>query len=125
MIDIHPTETGGDGRPLRRFSTDKPGAVKDDRIRCAQCGFPFRTARDAKGDTQDSPGITQADETVSISNTQAKIPIHLQGLSAFSASSRDVPTPTVESGCRFCGTYNPEGRQSKEFDVGHKDMSGL
>jgi hypothetical protein len=122
--DVHPTETGGDGKFLAKFATDKPGAVVDKRIRCAQCGLPFRTDMDVKGDTKDSPGIAIADLEVSINNDQEKIPIHLKGLSAFSASSRTISEPTVSSGCRFCGTYNPTGKQSKEFDTASKDMSG-
>lgn len=125
MDNVHPTETGGDGRPSRRFGTPKPGDIKDDKIRCAQCGFPFRQDSDVQGDSQDSPGIAVADLAVAISNQQAKLPVHLQGLAAFSATSRTIKEPTVSSGCRLCGTYNPKGKQSKEFDTAHKDMSGL
>lgn len=124
MQNIHPTETGGDGKHLRRFATPKPGDIPDDKIRCAQCGLPFRQDTDAHGDTMDSPGITIDDLVVSISNTQNKLPIHLQGISAFSATSRTIKEPTVNSGCRFCGSYNPKGKQSREFDTNFKDMSG-
>lgn len=124
MNNIHPSETGGSGRFLRRFATPKPGDIKDDKIYCAMCGFPFRMEIDAHGDSTDSPGIQIADHEISISNTQDKLPIHLQGLSAFSATSRTIKEPTVSSGCRLCGTYNPTGKESKEFDTSMKDMSG-
>jgi len=124
MINVHPTETAGDGKWLRKFATDKPGALKDKRIRCAQCGFPFRTDVDVSGDSQDSPGLAQANEVVTIDNDQDKVPIHLKGLTAFTAVSRTITGVTVSSGCRFCGTYNPKGKESREFDTFHKDMSG-
>lgn len=124
MNDIHPTETGGSGRFLHRFATPKPGDPKDDKIRCAMCGLPFRLDADSHGPTQDSPGIVIEDLAVAIDNQQDKLPIHLQGLAAFSASSRTIKEPTVVSGCRLCGTYNPKGKESREFDTSHKDMSG-
>ena len=123
--DIHPTETGGDGRNLYKFSTPKPGDPKDDKIRCAQCGFPVRLEIEVHGDSTDSPGISQVDTSEPIANNQDKIPVHLKGLEAFAATSRTVPVATVNSGCRLCGTYNPTGKQSKEFDVLTKDLSGL
>lgn len=124
MQNVHPTETGGDGKPLRKFATPKPGDILDDRIRCAECGFAFRMTRDTHGDSKDSPGILIAPLTVAINNTQSKLPIHLQGIAAFKATSRVIQEPTVNSGCRLCGTYNPTGKQSREFDTFNKDMSG-
>lgn len=124
MNNVHPTDTGGSGKFLRKFATPKPGDVKDDKIFCAMCGLPFRLGTDTHGDSQDSPGITIGDEVVAIDNDQDKLPIHLQGLSAFSQSSRTIKTPSVNSGCRLCGTYNPKGKESREFDTSSKDMSG-
>jgi hypothetical protein len=123
MNNIHPTETGGDGKSFVRFATPKKGDPVEDKIHCAMCGFPVRMNVDAHGDAVDSPGITIADEIIAISNDQNKIPIHLQGLTAFSASSRTLPVASVNSGCRLCGTYNPTGKQSREFDTFSKDMS--
>lgn len=125
MNDIHPTETGGSGRFLRRFSTPKPGDPKDDKIYCAMCGLPFRLDSDVYGPTQDSPGIVVSDLVVSIANVQSNLPVHLQGLSAFSVTSRTIKEPTVVGGCRLCGTYNPRGKESRVFDTSSKDMSGL
>lgn len=124
MYNVHPTETGGSGKFLRRFATSKPGDKKDDKIYCAMCGFPFRLDSDSHGPTQDSPGIVVADLVVSIANVQSNLPVHLQGLSAFSAASRTIKEPTIVGGCRFCGTFNPKGKESREFDTSHKDMSG-
>ena len=124
MNNIHPSETGGSGRFLRRFATPKPGDVKEDKIYCAMCGLPFRLDSDTHGDSQDSPGIAINDLVVGISNVQDKIPVHLQGLAAFSATSRTIKEPTVGSGCRLCGTYNPTGKESRAFDTNSKDMSG-
>lgn len=124
MNNIHPSETGGSGKFLRRFATPKPGDVKEDKIYCAQCGLPFRLDSDVHGDSQDSPGIVIEDLVVSIANVQSNLPVHLQGLSAFSDTSRTIKEPTVVGGCRFCGTYNPKGKESREFDASSKDMSG-
>lgn len=124
MNNVHPTETGGSGKFLARFATPKPGDVQDDKIHCAMCGLPFRLNSDSHGDSQDSPGIVVNNLTVAISNIQSKIPIHLQGLSAFSASSRTIKEPSVQGGCRLCGTYNPKGKESREFDTNVNDMSG-
>lgn len=125
MNNVHPSETGGSGKFLRRFSTPKKGDVKEDKIYCAQCGLPFRLDSDAHGDSQDSPGIVVEDLVVSIANVQSNLPIHLQGLTAFSDTSRTIKEPTVVGGCRLCGTYNPKGKESRVFDTSHKDMSGL
>jgi hypothetical protein len=124
MNCIHPTETGGDGKHLWRFATPKHGDPPDDKIHCAMCGFPVRMDTDVHGDSSDSPGIAIADLVVPISNNQDKIPVHLKGLSAFAASSRTIKNASIDSGCRFCGTYNPTGKQSPEFDTAHKDMAG-
>lgn len=124
MNNVHPSETGGSGKFLRRFATPKPGDINDDKIFCAMCGLPFRLDVDTHGDATDSPGISIQNTTVPIANIQSKIPIHLQGLAAFSASSRTIKEPIVNSGCRLCGTYNPRGKESKEFDTSMKDMSG-
>jgi len=123
MQNIHPTETGGDGKSFIKFATPKKGDIPDDKIHCAMCGFAVRMKTDAHGDTQDSPGITVGDEVVAISNDQNKIPVHLKGLTAFSATSRTIKSATINSGCRLCGTYNPTGKQSREFDTFNKDMS--
>jgi len=124
MDNIHPTETAGAGKPLHRYATPKPGDIKDDKIRCAMCGLPFRLDSDTHGDSQDSPGITVADLAVAVSNDQSKLPIHLQGLAQFSVTSKTIKEPSVVSGCRLCGTYNPKGNPSPEFDTARKDMSG-
>lgn len=121
MNDIHPTETGGDGRTIIRRQ-QKPGDPIKDIIKCYQCGYSFQVDRDLEEDSE-VDGNEFVTTTVTISNTQSKLPVHLRGMDTFSASSRDVVEPNVGSGCPFCGTYNPRGHGSEDDFFSTVDLS--
>lgn len=114
MIDVHPTETAGDGK-LVTARVKKPGDPKDERIQCAQCGFYCKPDRDTEGDSgmtdaHDSSGIQIQDVTVPFSNTRNSLPQPLKDSATFLAASRVVKDPVVSAGCPFCGTMNYRGR---------------
>lgn len=118
MSDIHPTATGADGRRVPRRTTYKPGDRRIELIRCAQCGFLFREGIDVESDSKESPGISHADTTETVSRDNSKLPQPLKGMTKFS-NGTIINTATVEvtSGCRFCGSLNPRGngRYAKEW----------
>lgn len=107
MNDIHPTETGGDGRRLVERQ-QKPGDPVKHIIKCYQCGYSFIEGRDDQGESE-VDGNEYIITTVAINNDQSKLPKPLQGMTRWAASSRSVIEPVVVSSCQFCGTYNPTG----------------
>ncbi len=126
MQDVHPTATSGDGKVIQQ-GTSKPGDPPDNRISCAQCGFLFNADRDTEGDSGGdgvSGGTTVVDTVVTISNTEAGLPVHLRGMATFSASSRTVDDPTHGSGCPLCHTWSPRAtmRNDRSFESG-RDLS--
>jgi hypothetical protein len=106
-MEMHPTSTAGNGR--RKF--ERIG-VKGDPVKhiiaCAQCGYSFVETRDRE-ERSDQDGNEVVVNTVVINNVQSNLPIHLRGMTSFSASSRDVDDPEVREGCPLCGTFNPRG----------------
>lgn len=125
MEDIHPSQTAGTGRAIKK-QNEAPGDRVDRRIECGQCGFRFDPDRDTEGDSgsdESVGGITPQTVTIAISNDQDNLPVHLRGMDTFSATSRDVIDPVVSSGCPFCGTWNPRAqfRNDKAFYSG-KDI---
>lgn len=124
--DIHPSSTAGDGKKVFRRTTYKPGDRQIELIRCAQCGLPFRDGIDTQGDSSDSPGVTQALQTVTVSADNAKLPQPLKNMTAFQngASVARIYDQTNSTGCRFCGSLNPRGvnRSTREWSGG-PDMS--
>jgi hypothetical protein len=121
MNDIHPTETGGDGKVIIRRQQHPADPIKDI-IKCYQCGYSFQVDRDLEGDSE-TDGNELVTTTVAIANDQSKLPLPLRGMTTFSASSRDVIEPNVTSGCPFCGTYNPRGHGSEDDFFSTVDLS--
>lgn len=123
MMNIHPTSTAGDGKSYPRRSTPKPSDVLDKRIRCAQCGFPFREDKETQGDSLDNAG-PHSNVVVTVNNDPNKLPQPLRGMSAFTVSSKTISESTAAAGCRFCHTLNPKAirRNDRAFD-NSKDMS--
>ncbi len=116
-MDIHPTETAGDGRLKPRRTTYAPGDTRQELLECAQCGFLFRPGKDIEGDSQESPGIEEVVTTVVVNNNVNKLPVHLKNVAAFLVSSVNVSEPIVSSGCRFCGSLNPKAiGRNKDFE---------
>lgn len=115
--EIHPGPTAGDGHYVPRRTTYKPGDRRIELIRCAQCGFFFRDEIDAEGDSQDSPMITQALQSLTVTNQNAP-PQPLKSMSAFvyGATIDDIYDQTIGGGCRFCGSLNPRGIGRNERD---------
>jgi hypothetical protein len=107
MNDIHPTETGGDGRRIIERQ-QKPGDPVKHIIKCYQCGYSFMEDRDEMSESE-TDGNELVTTTVTIANTQSKLPKPLQGMTRWALTSRNVVEPNVTSGCPLCGTYNPTG----------------
>lgn len=149
-MDIHPGPNAGDGRLRPRDTTYKPGDNVQELLICAQCGFPFRPGKDLEGDSEDSPGIVQISTKVAVTQTPSKLPVHLQPPYVFQDAKSylldengnrilledgsgyvlaednvmSLSVPSVQSGCRFCGTLNPRAiGRNKDFDYGFRDLS--
>jgi hypothetical protein len=113
-MDVHPTSTAGDGKRKFERIPMKGDPVKHI-IACAQCGYSFVENRD-KEERSDQNGNEVVVTTVAIDNDQSKLPIHLQGMTTFAATSRDIDDPEVREGCPLCGTFNPRGlERTPEF----------
>lgn len=112
-MDIHPTSTGRGGRVLPE-KTPKPGDTIKHLLKCYQCGCTVVEDRDGipvsgASDIEGGGGNSLVTTTVTISNDQSKLPIHLRGMDTFAATSRDVVEPIVSAYCPFCGSPNPRG----------------
>ena len=91
---IHPGPNGRRGRGYRNLGVDKPGDDDDANYRlCHQCGWPCLITRDAMGNSEDSPGLSEVTTTVTIPD-----------------GTTTVIEKNVVSGCPFCGSHNYEGR---------------
>lgn len=91
--NTHPGPTARGGRGYSNLGYARRGDEDDNVYRlCAQCGFPCRTDRDARGDTGESPGLAQVTTTENIPG-----------------GTVDIIEMNVVSGCPFCGTHNYEG----------------
>lgn len=91
----HPGPTGKGGRGFRALGIDKPGDPDDATYRrCAQCGFPCTTDRDARG--KDGEGLQQVTTTVTI-------------VASLGGGTVDKTEMQVVAGCPFCGSLNYEG----------------
>ena len=124
MIDVHPTETAGDGKRIFR-KVQKPGDLVIEYIRCAQCGFLFREDRDLQGNTENSALDGLETVTQTISNDASKLPVHLRDNPDFLVSSAEVTQRNglKGAGCPFCRSHNPTGRFRNEPVFGLKDLS--
>lgn len=121
MNDVHPTQTGGDGKVIQERQ-QKPGDPVKHVIKCYQCGYSFIEGRDLEMES-DTNGNEYITTTVPINNVQNKLPQPLRGMATFSASSRNVVEPVVTSGCPLCGTYNPRGIGDEKDFFSTVDMS--
>ncbi len=93
----HPGPTGRGGRRYSALGIDKPGDPDDATYRkCAQCGFPCKTDRDARGNSENSPGLQQVTTTVNI-------------VASLGGGTVDKIEMQVVAGCPFCGSLNYEG----------------
>lgn len=113
-MKVHPSPTASTGRSIKQSTSIKPGDPSERRIECAQCGWPVNLDQHAMGNTGGdgaTGGVQFQDVSHSFTNTEAKLPIGLRGISTFTASSRTVTEPVVSSGtgCPFCGSTNSAG----------------
>lgn len=89
----HPGSTARSGRGYTNLGTSMNGDADDSVYRlCAQCGFPCKTDRDARGNSEESPGLQQVTTVVTIPG-----------------GTKNVIEMNVVSGCPFCGSHNYEG----------------
>ena len=80
-----------------------PGDPEDSVYRlCYQCGFPCRTDRDQRGNSLDSPGLSQTTVTYTLAarfGSKVVTKIEMQ----------------VNAGCPFCGSLNYEGVNREDY----------
>ena len=69
---------------------------------CYQCGFPCRIDRDQRGDSLDSPGLTQV---------TTQVPI-LASLGGGTVAKIEM---VVNAGCPFGGSLNYEGVDREDY----------
>ncbi len=99
----HPGPTSRGGRSYEVLGVPAIGDPEDSVYRlCYQCGFPCRTDRDQRGNSQDSPGLVAVTTQVAV---QAR----------FGGGTVAKTEMQVVSGCPFCGSLNYEGVNRADF----------